>query len=300
MDAQTVIESYVRDVTARLPRRERADVAAELRTLLTEELAARAAGRDPDDAMAIELVRGFGSPAQVADRYRPTPPALLEAADTRPFLTWAIVGGAALAALAQLTQPHAPRDVVTNTVLAWLGLLLVVFATRNWARRRWPTFAAWRPRDPDQASRAASVMLIAVIALGVICYGAPQHVWAAFSRGGRLPAYLDYAPPFQSARLPWLLGVWGVMAVLYGWVAFTGRWRPLTRRADALLSLAVGLVLVWFLLAGPMFAAGAVDRTVKTWLALIAAGVLADAALKISRSWTWRAPPARPGASLAA
>ena len=64
MDARTVIESYVHDVTQLLSRKDRADVALELRALLAEELAARAAGAPADEAMAIELVRGFGAPAR--------------------------------------------------------------------------------------------------------------------------------------------------------------------------------------------------------------------------------------------
>ena len=50
MNAQDVIESYVRDVARLLSRDKRNDVALELRELLHDELAARAeaAGRAPD------------------------------------------------------------------------------------------------------------------------------------------------------------------------------------------------------------------------------------------------------------
>ena len=47
MDPQALIESYVDDVVRRLPRRQRSDVGLELRSLLGEELAARAAGSRP-------------------------------------------------------------------------------------------------------------------------------------------------------------------------------------------------------------------------------------------------------------
>src|ERR1700761_542663 len=109
MDAQSVIESYVRDVTKHLPRNDRADVALELRALLTEELAARAGGQPASEASAIELVRGFGAPGEVAARYQPAR-ALLEAVDTRPFLTWAIAGALVLAALAPITHPAETKD----------------------------------------------------------------------------------------------------------------------------------------------------------------------------------------------
>ncbi|HVM98657.1 MAG TPA: hypothetical protein VMT68_00465 [Caulobacteraceae bacterium] len=282
MDAHTVIEAYVRDVTARLPSRGRADVAMELRALLNEELAARArdAGRPADQAMAMDLLAGFGPPSQVAQRYRPEAP-LIDPADTRPFLVAALVGAAVLGALASVAQPHAPQNSLTNAVLAWLGVLVVVFAIRSWAKRRWPALGAWRPRDPDQASRPGVAALVAVMALGIVCYGAPDRIFAAFTGGARLPATLAYDPGFAATRLPWLLAVWGLTAALYAWIAIVGRWRPLTRRVDAASKLGVVLILAWFLADGPMFQAAATDRTVKAWLALIVIGLLVEATIKI-------------------
>src|SRR5262249_18639896 len=74
MNANELIESYVTDVAVRLPRKQRNDVAFELRELLTEELQAKAeaTGRDADAAMATELLQAFGRPVDVAARYRPT------------------------------------------------------------------------------------------------------------------------------------------------------------------------------------------------------------------------------------
>jgi hypothetical protein len=66
-----LIDSYVREVAECLPRKQRADVASELRQLLAEELDAKAvaAGRPADAAMATELLRAFGRPAEAALRY---------------------------------------------------------------------------------------------------------------------------------------------------------------------------------------------------------------------------------------
>jgi hypothetical protein len=301
MDAQTVIESYVRDVTRRLARRDRADVALELRALLGEELVARAtrAGRPADEAMAMELLASFGPPGQVAVRYRPAD-ALIDPADTRPFLTAAVVGGVGLGAVVALAQPHSPKDAVTVAILSWLGLLVVVFAAGAWARRQWPGLAAWKPRDPDRASRFASLALVAIIVTGIVAYGAPAWVYAQFTGGGRLPtglARLAYAPDFQAMRLPWLLVLWGGQALLGAWVAVEGRWRALTRRAEASLALGVSLVLVWFLAGGPMFQTPGVDHTAKTWLGLITLGVFADAFVKTSRLVRPSPPTPGPGRS---
>ena len=304
MDAQTVIESYVRDVTGRLRAKDRADVAMELRALLSEELAARAGGGPASEAIAVELVRGFGSPGEVANRYRPATP-LLDAADTRPFIMAAILGAlvimvGVLTAPSATAHPHEATNAAAGAILGWLGFLVVIFAGRSWARRHWPALTAWRPRDPEKVSRLGSIALVAVIALGLACYGAPTWVAAQFT-GGPVPAWLArlaYAPDFQATRLPWLLALWVAQGLMMAWVAFAGRWRALTRRIEAGLAMAVALALVWFWVGGPMFQAGEVDHTAKIWLAPVALLMLLYAVWKIATLVRPpAAPPMQPGAS---
>ena len=93
MDANEILESYVRDVADCLPRARRGDVASELRSLLAEELAGRAqeSGRPPDRAMAMAMLQAFGRPAEYAQRYHARP-ALVEGADNHHFLIWALGG----------------------------------------------------------------------------------------------------------------------------------------------------------------------------------------------------------------
>ena len=71
METQTIIDDYVNKVAANLPRKLRNDIGVELHTLLTEQLesAAQAAGRAPDSAMALDILRRFGQPDEVAARY---------------------------------------------------------------------------------------------------------------------------------------------------------------------------------------------------------------------------------------
>ena len=73
MHASEVIETYIDDTVRLLPRRQRDDVATELRSLLNEELHARAqeSGRPPDESLALSLVRDYGRPNEVAARYQP-------------------------------------------------------------------------------------------------------------------------------------------------------------------------------------------------------------------------------------
>ena len=57
------------DVVKRLPRRQRADVALDLRSLLAEELAAEGSAPLPERAHVV--LQAFGRPADVAARYLP-------------------------------------------------------------------------------------------------------------------------------------------------------------------------------------------------------------------------------------
>jgi hypothetical protein len=115
MDPNVIIESYVSNVIGRLPRRQRADVGFELRSLLREELTGRAddAGRPADEAMALALLGAFGRPQDVADRYRPAGFTIIRPADA-PQFAWLALGGVALQWA--ITLPAAYLD---PTIAAW-------------------------------------------------------------------------------------------------------------------------------------------------------------------------------------
>ena len=89
MTADELIDSYVANVVTLLPRRQRRDVAQELRVLLREEADAAASGQASREQAASALLVGFGRPADVAARYG-SPVTLIDPADTRRFLTLAM------------------------------------------------------------------------------------------------------------------------------------------------------------------------------------------------------------------
>ena len=165
MNANDVIESYVTDVAVRLPRKQRNDVAFELRALLNEGLQdkAEAAGRDADADMATEFVRAFGRPEDVAARYRPTL-TIIDPADGHSFLRATVIGMAiiwSLGLLERLRQPHRVRTGLlgglgqwwVGTVIPslwWPGMLVVGFGMAAWSRRRWPQTSEWKPRAGDR------------------------------------------------------------------------------------------------------------------------------------------------------
>lgn len=156
MDPRTLIESYVDDVARRLPRRLRTDVALELRALLIEELAGRAseAGREPDEAMALALLRGFGAPADVADRYRPGGFSIVQPQAAPGFallclgglgLQWALTlpGVFIGAASADEAAVRLGGWWLTGGLGAfwWPGFLVTIAIIAGWIAQRWPSHA---------------------------------------------------------------------------------------------------------------------------------------------------------------
>src|SRR5215470_4119368 len=106
MQANDVIEMYVDDTVRLLPKRQRNDVATELRNLLNEELCARAAelGCPADEVLAMSLVQSYGRPNEVAARYQPAW-TIIDPADSRSFVRAAIIGAGVLLVLSALITP---------------------------------------------------------------------------------------------------------------------------------------------------------------------------------------------------
>jgi hypothetical protein len=288
MNANDVIESYVTDVAVRLPRRQRNDVAFELRALLGEELQGRAAsvGRAADAGMAIELVRGFGRPAEVAARYRSTV-TIVDPADGRAFLWATLIGlaviwGAGLLDLLQ--QPMASSEAfwaalghwwVATVVgsLWWPGALVLGFGLAAWARRR-PRRGEWTPRAPDriQGSRVALALGMVGIVCGVAVLLDPTRILDVFWHGRAAPAAyaaLTYTPTFLHRQGPVLLGLILLNLPLFAAVMVRGRWSPLLRRLELGLGLLTCAAMAWTVLDGPAFMTPASDSVSKGLLVLV-------------------------------
>jgi len=245
MNAGEVIQSYVRDVASCLPRSRRDDVAFELRALLTDELAAKAEaqGRAPDTKMAMELLKGFGRPPEVARRYHERP-ALIDPADTHHFLIWSIAGTVALSVLSALSRK---ASLEAGLFLEWLGLLLVVFALIAWWRRAHPNSFGWRPkRGPDFMPRWLAVFALAMtLIFPLSMYAAPEMFVETLFVGSIPTSGLELTEAFrQSWQRAATLALLLTVVALYAATAVQGGWRSWTRWAIAAAHLALGLLLV--------------------------------------------------------
>jgi hypothetical protein len=302
MDPKVLIESYVDDVVRRLPRRQRADVGAELRSLLGEELAARVAEGAPDEAMTLALLRGFGRPEDVAERYAEGGITIIKPSEATRF-TWLALGGVALQWAVSLPAemlgdrvrggaPGSIGDAAYHVerwwlgpglgALWWPGFLIVVVIIVAWMRRRWPESEAWAPPrvlDPDRVNRPLTAVGLAAWAAYIL--------FLALAPGltQRLPAPLAMAFAFDDGFLRskafWLFPVWLCDYAVHFAVFLQGRWKRSLRRASGAAGLAGCFVLGWFS-AGPVFQAKAADDITRLILLLLA--VLCGAVLAL-RLW---------------
>ena len=314
MNPEAIIETYVADVVRRLPRAKRADVAFELRSLLNEELQGRAAdsGRPADAAMADDLLKGFGAPVDVADRYRPAGFTIIRPADAPRFAQVALIGVGVqwiLSLVATYTTPVDPSAPGGH----WLSRLGTWWLTWGLGSFWWPGFivtltiiAAYisskRTRadvvpepsvavvDRDRIKRPVMALIVAlgmvgaaiVIALPSLAQwapGLPQPVLSALA--------LDEG--FLAGRAPWVLLLWA--AVFAGGIALlvAGRWTPLLRKLAIASNVAWIALLLWWLLAGPIFVSAAADDVTKGCLVLLILFCAIDIVLTVRR--TTRAIP---------
>lgn len=296
MTANEVIETYVAEVALLLPRRQRNDVALELRELLNESLRDQAeeAGRAPDAALAIALLQGFGRPEVVAARYRPSLH-VIDPADGHAFVRYTLIG---LLLIWLLGLWHHLRQATDEagmwlqvlgrwwggTVLPslwWPGLLVLVFGASAWARRRGSTHAPWLPRAADrlQGGRLGNSMAVVAMLCGVFVLLEPTWVLEMFWNGRAAPAAyeaLTYTQSFRQRLAPWLLLLLLLNIPLFISLIILGRWTPLLRRLETALNVLLCLALAWTVADGQVFLAASSDRATKAILMLIIVLILAS------------------------
>jgi hypothetical protein len=282
MDADALVDSYIADVVRHLPRAQRADVAAELRSLIDDELAER--GRDS----AKDLLAGFGRPAEVAARYGP-PLTIIDPADSRRFIRLSVIGIAViwLGGALDADTLRIWWEQYAVAALVWPGALVIGFATTAWVRRRWPQRAAWKPprrapRDPDHVNRVGWSAALVFFVAGTLTLVFAQPLLDLVS-GGRAAGVLTYDETFARRIAPWLLALMVTHLLFFGVLIVNGRWTARLRRVDAALSVAICGVMTWAIVAGPVYTAQPTDDLVKGVSALIVLVSVVDLAVKLYR-----------------
>jgi len=277
-----LIDRYVHEVGQHLPRRIRADVQAELRSLLLDTLEerARAAGRPADSELVKKVLREFGTPEDVAERYAPQPryligPRLFPAYKMTIGIMALVVAALFLAffVVGVLRIIHRPADAVNLraaldvvgkilfTAFFNFGLVTLVFAiVERVQQQREVRGESWDPAslppvdDPDRITPASHVFsLYAILALAILFNFYPD--WVAIVGFGQLLGRwrLPLLRPEFSMHLPLLNVWWGLAFALNLLVLRHGRWRRETRWAEFGLGLFSAVVLLLIITGPPVF-----------------------------------------------
>lgn len=287
MNANDVIESYVTEVALRLPRKQRNDVAFELRALINEGLQDKAeeTGRVIDAAMATEFLNAFGHPETVAARYRPALN-VIDPADGQKFLRATFIGLAIIWSLGLLELMQTAPEVGFLNALAkwwmgtvigslwWPGVLVAGFGISAWAGRRWPQKTEWKPKANDRirGGRLGIVMGLIGVVFGLYILAKPTWVLDVVWGGHAAPvAYqaLTYTESFLQLKGPILFLLIMLNIPLFIAVLVKGQHTPLLNRVETVSSLVTCAVMVWAIMDGPIFMTATSDGVTKSLLLLI-------------------------------
>lgn len=275
-----MLATYVHRVAAELPIRMRSRVSLELASLLRQDLraSAEAAGRAPDEALALGVITAFGHPREVADRYLPE-----GAGGTSSLTLSAILGGVILLAAGTALLDRGTASGPAAFPLWWLGPAVVLFSLKNWLSQRRPD-PHWASGGFDRVSRGSMIALVLAIAVSIILFGEGPHIFSWLTGGKPLAASLRFDSGFRSSRMPWLFGVWIGQAIMITVVAIRGSWSLRLQRIHLALGATIVALLAWYHAGGPVMAQPTSDATVKMGIAIIASFLLLDVAVRFYRN----------------
>jgi hypothetical protein len=273
-----LIDRYVHEVGEHLPYRLRADVEAELRSLLMDALEERAgaARRPPDAELAAAILREFGAPQEVAQRYAPQAQYLIGPrffpAYKRTLQILAAVFAALLLASGVLsilrTIQHTGQGGAAIPLFGGLlgilqsagfnfALITLAFAVAErvtWHREL--TGKNWEPQslpavhDPERISPIGRVIEVYLLLIGAVWFNFyPQWVGiVAINQGVTVIRLLR---PEFSMYMPWLNTFWALDFAYKVWVLHLGRRTRETRWASLGLNL-LGVVILYLMISGPV------------------------------------------------
>ena len=311
--AAQLVERYVREIGGRLPRKVRMDVEDELRTLLMDALDERALadGRPPDEEMAVEELRKFGRPEEVAERYQPGPryligPRLYPAFVLTSKIVFLVLGILILVGLG-LQAAFRPEKLaarlgsaglfdlifgLAKMLFVNLALIAAAFAIVERVQARQgklaePEKEEWDPRnlpavdDPERISVAGRVAAIyCIVALFVLFNFFPEYVGIYFFSGSS--AY-TLSPADLGLRIPLtLLNFWWVLALALNVVLLRrGHWSFETRLAEFGLGVFGAFLVYWIIAASGPVALDASWLAERGWVESAGAERLAHKALPL-------------------
>jgi hypothetical protein len=265
-----LIDRYIAEVGKHLPRKNRADIEAEIRSTLEDMLDERKPADGPaDEATIIQLLKEYGAPRDVAATYRPPQyqyligPSLFPIFERVIRIVFAVVIGASLIGLGVgLAKTGFTGPEFVSTLGEWFGGLIsgliaafgniaLVFAiiertraAKEFQKEFEKESKGWNPEelksepDPDQVDLADHIATIIFTFLGLVILNLYPNLFAIryLSDGTWITLPILTAAFFSF--LPWI-NIMGLVQIVFSGFMLGGRnWTPATRILGILIDIA--------------------------------------------------------------
>jgi hypothetical protein len=259
-----LIDRYIAEVGKHLPRKNRADIEAEIRSTLEDMLDERKQGEGPaDEATVMALLKEYGSPREVAGKYKTHPyligPRLFPLFERVVKIIFAIVIGASVLGLGvniSETGLSGPEFVsvlgewfggLFSGLMAAFGNLVLVFAIieRTQAAAEFEKeFSDWDPKelqqepDPDKIDLPDNIATIIFTVLGLLLLNLyPNLLVAGFFTNDTWVSFPILTETFFRF-LPWI-NVMGLLQIVFSSFMLSQKnWTPVTRIVNILVDIA--------------------------------------------------------------
>jgi len=282
-----LIDTYVSEVGRRLPKKTRADIEAEIRSILQDMLEERSqkTGKPVDDEMTLEVLKSYGAPEKVAatylgERYLIGPrlyPIFMLVLRIVLVVTGVLAAIGLGIALSQTLGHHSAETIIkaianfATSIMTALGNIVLIFAILEWALFRaggkvevkgLPIEKEWDPRSLTKVSAPNQVKMGETIVEIVGCFAAivifnfyPQIIGftpslnSVFENGNW--SSVTFVPLLSEAffyYIPYLTLVWASTIILNIVLLRMGHWTTVTR------VFVIGLKVINILIAGAMLA----------------------------------------------
>lgn len=271
----SMIDLYVEEVGEHLPAKMRADIQTEIRSLIEDTLEGRsqAAGREPDDAMIVEVLKEFGSPEKMAASYLP-PRYLI---GPRLFPTFLLVirivvtvlgilaligfgvavgtAGPNVQSIVQLAAEHFGKLFIS--LLSALGNIVFIFAILEWALPKGAEKKeGWDPRslkprpEPERINPVSLFWGIGMAVVAILVFNLYQNLFGIWYLEDGTWKMVPFLTEAFFRYVPLMTAVWGLQIVLNIFLLRQGCWQPATRWMQLAIKV-FGLVILGLLISGP-------------------------------------------------
>jgi hypothetical protein len=304
-----LIDTYVSEVGRRLPRKQRSDIEAEIRSTLEDMLEERSGqtGKPVDDELVVEILKEYGAPEKVAASYLgeryligpqlfPTFELVLKI-----FLsvlgTLALIGLGVQLAHSDVTMLHLLKGIggVISSLIAALGNIVLIFAIIEWGMRNagagaraeakekvWDPHSLEKISPPSQVKMGEGIVDIVFDFAAIVIFNFyPQALGFTSSLNSVVESgnwssvtiFPIFTNLFFSRFVPWLTLVWGLDILLNIIVLRMGSWKAITRLCN--IAVRMGVIAI-----------GAVMLATPGLLNLTAEAITAAGPLPLSTSGT--------------